>query len=224
MPDPERNHRTLVRFFGALQSCQDLRSLFQVAAGAIRELTSCASVRLLLTASDPPRPLGFVTDFHDARDCSEIAAQSRQAPEVRWVIEHRQPCLARRSLFVPLTCRGEVTGVLEICAPEKVQPQGWDTPFLEEMAQLLGLAVDALVAHARLAELQRFQRESAYLRGEIKGERDLRPLTGESPAMKAVRLAIQQVAATDCTVLILIRPSPGHGSVLYNSTRNESPP
>jgi formate hydrogenlyase transcriptional activator len=56
---------------------------------------------------------------------------------------------------------------------------------------------------ARLAELERCQREMAYLRDTSKTERDLRLLTGESPAMKAVRLAIQQVAHTDSTVLIL---------------------
>jgi len=56
---------------------------------------------------------------------------------------------------------------------------------------------------ARIAELDRFQRETAYLRDEAKAERDLRMLTGESNAMKAVRLAIQQVARTDSTVLIL---------------------
>jgi formate hydrogenlyase transcriptional activator len=56
---------------------------------------------------------------------------------------------------------------------------------------------------ARVAELQRFQQETTYLRDEAKAERDLRPLTGESRAMKAVRLAIQQVARTDSTVLIL---------------------
>jgi formate hydrogenlyase transcriptional activator len=43
----------------------------------------------------------------------------------------------------------------------------------------------------------------AYLRDASKTERDLRLLTGESQAMKAVRLAIQQVAHTDSTVLIL---------------------
>src|SRR5947209_8939494 len=61
---------------------------------------------------------------------------------------------------------------------------------------------DARVAEldARLAELRR---ESAYLRDEAKTERDLRSLTGESRAMKAVRLAIQQVARTDSTALIL---------------------
>ena len=55
----------------------------------------------------------------------------------------------------------------------------------------------------RLGELERFQRETAYLRDEVKTERDLRQLTGESRAMKAVRLAIQQVARTESTVLIL---------------------
>src|SRR5262245_25251860 len=56
---------------------------------------------------------------------------------------------------------------------------------------------------ARVADLERLQRESAYLRDAAKADRDLRLLTGESRAMKAVRLAIQQVAPTDSTVLIL---------------------
>jgi formate hydrogenlyase transcriptional activator len=55
----------------------------------------------------------------------------------------------------------------------------------------------------RVAELERFRRETAYLRDAAKTDRDLRALTGESRAMKAVRLAIQQVARTESTVLIL---------------------
>jgi formate hydrogenlyase transcriptional activator len=54
----------------------------------------------------------------------------------------------------------------------------------------------------RVAELDRFRRESTYLRNQTKTERDLRPLTGESQSMKAVRHAIGQVAQTDSTVLI----------------------
>jgi len=56
---------------------------------------------------------------------------------------------------------------------------------------------------ARVADLERLQRERAYLRDESKAERDLRLLTGESPAMKEVRHAIQQVSRTESTVLIL---------------------
>src|SRR5438105_11816161 len=55
----------------------------------------------------------------------------------------------------------------------------------------------------RIVDLERFRRETTYLRAEAKTERDLRLLTGESRAMKAVRLAVQQVARTDSTVLIL---------------------
>ncbi len=64
---------------------------------------------------------------------------------------------------------------------------------------------DARIAElkARVADLERFQRETAFLRDEARTERDLRILTGDSRAMKAVRLAIQQVAQTDSTVLIL---------------------
>ena len=64
---------------------------------------------------------------------------------------------------------------------------------------------DARIAdlEARNAELLRFQRETVYLRDEARAERDLRSLTGDSRGMKAVRAAIQQVAPTDSTVLIL---------------------
>jgi formate hydrogenlyase transcriptional activator len=56
---------------------------------------------------------------------------------------------------------------------------------------------------ARVADLERFKQQTNYLRDEAKADRDLRLLTGDSPGMKAVRLAVQQVARTDSTVLIL---------------------
>lgn len=56
---------------------------------------------------------------------------------------------------------------------------------------------------ARIAGLERFRQESTFLRNQARSERDLRSLTGDSAAMKRVRQAIQQVAATDATVLIL---------------------
>ncbi len=55
----------------------------------------------------------------------------------------------------------------------------------------------------QVADLQRCQRESVFLRDEAKNDRDLRLLTGDSAAMKSVRLAIQQVARTDSIALIL---------------------
>jgi formate hydrogenlyase transcriptional activator len=64
---------------------------------------------------------------------------------------------------------------------------------------------DAVIARleGRVAELERFQQGMTYLRDEDKAQHGLRPLTGDSQAMRGVRQAIQQVARTDSTVLIL---------------------
>ena len=64
---------------------------------------------------------------------------------------------------------------------------------------------DTIIARLteRVAELERFQHGMTYLRDEDKTQRDLRALSGESQAMKGVRQAIQQVAHTDSTVLVL---------------------
>jgi formate hydrogenlyase transcriptional activator len=72
---------------------------------------------------------------------------------------------------------------------------------LELLAVLVSERAELL---AHIAELeQRVRQEVDYLRTEIKSERNLRTLTGDSAAMKRVRQAIGQVAPTDSTVLIL---------------------
>ncbi len=71
---------------------------------------------------------------------------------------------------------------------------------LRQYQELLALADENALLRDKVAELQR---EVPFLREEIKHDRDLRSLTGASPSMKAVRQAIQQVARTDSTVLIL---------------------
>src|SRR5438128_9327496 len=72
--------------------------------------------------------------------------------------------------------------------------------FLELLGILVQERADLL---ARITDLEkRREREVDYLRGEARSERNLRTLTGDSPAMKNVRHAINQVAPTDSTVLI----------------------
>jgi formate hydrogenlyase transcriptional activator len=73
-----------------------------------------------------------------------------------------------------------------------------------DLCALPALASDNAALREQIAELQqRLEREVPYLRQEMRQDRDLRTLTGSSPAMRAVRQAIQQVAGTDSTVLIL---------------------
>jgi formate hydrogenlyase transcriptional activator len=106
-----------------------------------------------------------------------------------------------RRVYVPLRLQGRGVGVLSLAWRGPAAPG--EVPWLEEAGAVLALAIDGSLARAEVQELRsRLERESRYLRDEMRTERDLRLLTGESSAMKAVRQAIQQVARTDSTVLI----------------------
>jgi formate hydrogenlyase transcriptional activator len=73
----------------------------------------------------------------------------------------------------------------------------------DEQQRIDALLLDNANLREQVAQLQaRLSSEVVYLRDEIKAERGLRSLSGDSAAMKAVRRAIQQVAPTDSTVLI----------------------
>jgi formate hydrogenlyase transcriptional activator len=73
--------------------------------------------------------------------------------------------------------------------PDESDPQ-------QLLATIAELRSEIAALKSRLAS------EVVYLQGEIKAERGLRSLSGDSAAMKAVRRAISQVAPTDSTVLI----------------------
>ena len=73
------------------------------------------------------------------------------------------------------------------------------------LLELLGVLIqERAELAARLAgHEKRREQEVDYLRGELRNTRNLRTLTGDSPAMKQVRHSISQVAPTNSTVLIL---------------------
>src|SRR5262249_34990411 len=152
-----------------------------------------------------PRLLHAIRRSHDLNTLlaavSEILREAIGCIHVRIVESGRSiEDATTPALFLPLPTHD---GVLEFAGPSEEQVATWDAFFLESVVTLLSLALDNLQSRDRIAELERFRRESAYLRDEIKTERDLRLLTGDSPGMKAVRLAVQQVARQDSTVLIL---------------------
>jgi formate hydrogenlyase transcriptional activator len=65
-----------------------------------------------------------------------------------------------------------------------------------DVVAIAALLVENAALRTRLAS------EVVYLQGEVKAQRDLRSLSGDSAGMKGVRHAIGQVAPTDSTVLI----------------------
>jgi formate hydrogenlyase transcriptional activator len=223
MADLEKHYQSLLRLCRVIQGHRDLRTLFQEAAKELHELTNCGCVSLVLSSTGPAPHHSFLMEFAELPNFVEAPSESPRTAAVQWVVEHRQPRVVRRQdgidhvaeppggsaqcsetwLYLPLVCRSEALGVLGLACQLEEQVERWDQDLLERLSSLLALALDNLAAHARMAELERFQREMVYLRDEVKMDRDLRLLTGESQPMKAVRLAIQQVARLESTVLIL---------------------
>jgi formate hydrogenlyase transcriptional activator len=222
-PDPQAKYHSFSHLCQALRSAANLPAAFRHAAEEIHATTGCDRVGLLLKSDGPGKHPGYLADFAGTPSPLETAAECMSPSAVAWVLQHRQPKVVRRlnaaesspgdtrpveqdmqaCVYLPLVCRGEAIGLLALASGHEDEMAGWDMQHLSELAGLLALAVDDFLAQARIGELQRFQREMVYLRDEIKTDRDLRLLTGDSPGMKAVRLAVQQVARTDSTVLIL---------------------
>lgn len=220
----EERYRLLVGLGQIINSSLDLRQVFQHAAEEIHKLVGCDRVSLILVNPEDNSRRGFALEF--ARDAQwvEIPTQSLSDSASQWVIEHRQARIARdlsqarpfvedRQLFeqgyrayvyLPLIRRNQSVGILGLATRKENQLELWDLQLLNELSNVLAGALDNASAYTQIAQLKaQLEEENVYLRDEIKTEHDFSNLVGEGRAMQQVRKAIEQVATTDSTVLIL---------------------
>lgn len=94
---------------------------------------------------------------------------------------------------------GQVTFRVHAMPPPATDVAGPVQPW--DLLVILALEHEKLLRQLKDVQDRR-RREVDYLQNEIKRDRGLRQLTGDSPPMRALRQAIQQVARTDSTVLI----------------------
>jgi len=220
----EERYRLLVGLGQIINSSLDLRQVFQHAAEEIHKLVGCDRVSLILVSSEDNSRRGFALEFAQDAKWVEIPTQSLSDSAAQWVIEHRQPRIARdlaqarpfvedRQLFeqgyrayvyLPLICRNQSVGILGLANRKENQLELWDLQLLNELSNVLATALDNASAYTQIAQLKaQLEEENVYLRDEIKTEHDFSNLVGEGRAMQQVRKAIEQVATTDSTVLIL---------------------
>jgi len=220
----EERYRLLVGLGQIINSSLDLRQVFQHAAEEIHKLVGCDRVSLILVASEDNSRRGFALEFAQDAKWVEIPTQSLSDSAAQWVIEHRQARISRdlaqarpfvedRQLFklgfrayvyLPLICRNQSVGILGLATRKENQLELWDLQLLNELSNVLATALDNASAYTQIAQLKaQLEEENVYLRDEIKTEHDFSNLVGESRAMQQVRKAIEQVATTDSTVLIL---------------------
>ena len=110
----------------------------------------------------------------------------------------------RSFISVPLIARGRAIGTLAIASTTAGRYAPADTEFLAEVAGQLALAVANMTAYEEITTLKaRLERENVYLQEEIRRSHNFAELVGASPPLLAILQSVEQVAATDTTVLIL---------------------
>jgi formate hydrogenlyase transcriptional activator len=147
----------------------------------------------------------------------------RTETSLGWAFDNQKPLLRRnladeqpfanekrlcaeglRSLCaVPLILRGKSIGTLSLVSRNKDQYSAADAQFLQEVAVQVALAIENMKAFEEIAALKaRLEKENLYLREEIRSEHNFEEIVGNSPALRSVLRALEQVAPTDSTVLI----------------------
>ena len=217
-------YRLLVSLGQITNSSLELKQVFQRAAEEIHKLIGCDRVSLILLDAEHNSRVGFALEFGETDRWVEIPTQTLADSAAQWVMQHRQPRIARQLdqarlfmedhqlfekgfhayVYLPLVCHDQCVGVWGLASRQKDQLDLWDLRLLEEFSNVLATAVDNASAYTQIARLKaQLEEENVYLQDEIKTEHNFANLIGDSRSMQEVRKAIEQVATVDSTVLIL---------------------
>jgi formate hydrogenlyase transcriptional activator len=170
---------------------------------------------------------------------------SRDETCASWVFDHQRP-LVRHDLkreqeypnerrlaaegvqsmcVLPLTLQGKCIGLLSFVSQQRDRYSDEDAVFLREVANQIALAVQNMLSYHEIASLKaKLEKENVYLREELSAEHNFEEIVGNSPELLKALRAVEQVACTDSTVLILGETGTGKELVARaihgRSTRN----
>ena len=217
-------YRTLLEINNALVSNLTRDALFHAIARALRRVVDFERAAIFL--HDPRRDVlslyvlesslsstYFVVGLEMGAGETHVGrAFQRQEPLLRRDLEReREFPMEDRALedgvrsyvIVPLIVRGRSIGVLAVASTRPGRYAGADVAFLQQAANQVALAIENMKAYEEIGTLKaRLERENVYLREEIKREHDFVEMVGSSPALLAALRRVEQVAATDATVLV----------------------
>jgi formate hydrogenlyase transcriptional activator len=105
---------------------------------------------------------------------------------------------------LPLTTSNGTIGTLELGRLSCTAFTDEDVHLGSQVARQIALALENSLAYRELAEMRaKVATEKLYLENEIRLDRNIGDMVGESPAFQALLRTVQVVAPTDATVLIL---------------------
>src|SRR5262249_55745277 len=123
--------------------------------------------------------------------------------EAQFTSERRAAQEGIRSICtVPLIARGRAIGALNLASRMPDQYSVADAEFFQEVANQVALAIENMKAYEEIASLKtRLEQENVYLQEEIRREHNFVEMVGNSAALLDALRTVEQVAATDSTVL-----------------------
>ncbi|MGH9843145.1 MAG: sigma 54-interacting transcriptional regulator, partial [Blastocatellia bacterium] len=172
----------------------------------------------------------------------------RQGSHAGWALDHKQ-CLLRRDLaeglqfpieekilaegirsyiVAPLIGKEKPLGTLNVGSETPRRYCEDDALFLLEVAGQVALAIENMLAYEEIASLKlQLEQENIYLQEEIRTEHNFEEIVGRSDAIRKVLQAIETVAPTGATMLILGETGTGKELVAraaHNLSRQKDQP
>ena len=222
----EERQRVLLEINNAIISNFDRRSLFHATAEALRTIVpfDVAVIFLYDPHADMFRLVALENPSLPKKILDVGAEVGREGSHVGWVFDRSKPLIRRdleverqfaieeklaaagvRSyLIVPLVARGRAIGTLNVGSREPDRYSATDAEFLREVAAQIALAIENMLAYEEIAGLKaRLEEENIYLQEEIKTDYNFEEIIGGSRTLKKMLKAVQSVATTDTTALLL---------------------
>src|SRR5215831_14495740 len=104
---------------------------------------------------------------------------------------------------IPLTSRGSPIGVLVFSRREPISFTPEEMTILTDVSRAIAVAVANALANEEIARLRdQLEAENIALRDQLSRVTKFEEIVGDSPSLRRALEAVEQVAATDATVLI----------------------
>jgi len=222
----EERQRALLEINNAIIANLNRESLFTAVTQALRKILAfdVASICLLDRERDVFRLFALEIPSLASHPFNVGTELELQGSHIGWVLEHRKPLLRcdleterqfpveenllaagiRSYLAVPLVARGAGFGTLNIGRQAPNCYSDDDGVVLEEVGKQVALAIENMVAYEEIAQLKsQLEQEKLYLQEEIKTEHNFEEIIGQGQNIKRALRAIETVAPTDASVLVL---------------------
>jgi len=222
--DYEDRYRTLLKISHAIVSILGENQLFRAVAEQIHKILPFD--RTSITLYDPIRDsfrIHLLETTLSPLHLNQTVEIQRQGSAIGWVWNHRRynlrPDLTKErpffedelyyreglrcSLSLPLIAGGKVFGGFNVSNKFPNSYSEKEIEFLSLVADQIAVAFDNARAHETVKQLKdELDRENRYLREEIKIEYNFDQIVGRSAALTKILKRVEDVAATDSSILI----------------------